>query len=144
MAAKKKTAAAPEAVPTPASAAPDGVRYQSIRLKEQGHKLRFSHGPKLVESKGDQTVTYLALPYPHFRVDPGGVEFPLENVASAIQTEASIAQKLSRTGRINLRKQAQLQALKERRKKRAETEVQVVDDEDDEPLPLEVDPDDVE
>lgn len=142
MAARKRAAAAAEAPETPAPAVPAGVQYASIRLKEQGHKLRFSHGPKLVQATDDQTITYLAEPYPHFRVDPGGIEFPLENVASALQTGAAIVQKLSRTGRMNARKQRLLKLAEEKRMARAAEGVQVIDDEDADPLPLEEDPGD--
>ncbi len=140
MAARKKTAVA-EVIPLdPPTAPAEGVRYQSIRLKAQGHKLRFSNTPLKVEATDTQTITLLTEPYKHFRVDPGGVEFPVENVSSAIGIDAGIAQKLSRTGRINERKAQQLRALAERRKARASAGVQKVDDEDDEPLPSEGDP----
>lgn len=138
MAARKKTATA-EVIPLdPPAPAPAGVRYQSIRLKAQGHKLRFSNTPLKVEASETQTITLVVEPYPHFRVDPGGVEFPMENIASALQIDSGIAQKLSRTGRINERKMRVLKAAEERRKARAAAEVQKVDDEDDEPLAAEV------
>ena len=135
MAAKKKTAETVETLPAPAV----GVSYQSIRLKAQGHKLRFSSTPLKVEATDDQTITLLTAPYNHFRVDPGGVEFPVENVSSAIRIDSAIAQKLSRTGRINARKARVLKLAEEKRLARAAAEVQFVDDEDDEPLASEGD-----
>ena len=46
-----------------------------------------------------------------------------------------MAQKLSRTGRLNERKLRLAKAAEERRMARANAEVQYVDDEDDDPLP---------
>lgn len=137
MAARKRAAAAAEVIQLDPPTPPAGVSYQSIRLKEQGHKLRFSHTPLKVEASDTQTITFLREPYEHFRVDPGGVEFPLENVASSLQIDSGVARKLSRTGRINERKLRVLKAAEERRARRA-AEVQRIDAEDDEPLADEV------
>lgn len=71
--------------------------YQSLRLRNVVHKLRYGVQPLLVEAGGDQTIEYKAEPFPHFDVQPSGVMVPLHNVASAIPKEASIAQKVGRT-----------------------------------------------
>lgn len=140
MAAKKRAAAAAEVIPiVPPEAPAPGVAYQSIRLKAQGHKLRFSATPLKVEASDNQTIMLRTEPYVHFIVEPGGVEFPMENVASAIRIDSGIARKLSRTGRINERKMRVLKLAEEKRKVRAATEVQDIDDEDHEPLADEVD-----
>jgi hypothetical protein len=141
MAARKKTAtgAIPDSMVASAQAAvgiEGGVAYASVRIKEIGHKLRFSHSSKLIEATDTQTVTFLKEPFPHFRVDPGGVEFPLENVTSAMQVGALISQKLSRTGRMKERAERLRKLAAE--KQAARKDIQVIDDEDDEPLADEV------
>lgn len=134
MAARKKTATA-EVIPLQSPPPPvDGVSYFSLRLKQQGHKLRYSHGPQLVEADRDQTISFRKDPYPHFVVMPGGVQFPLENVASAIPTEAQVAAKLSRTGRVNARKAEAIRIMQEKaRAARAAASEPVDIEEDDEP-----------
>jgi hypothetical protein len=131
MAARKKQATA-EVIPlTP----PVEGAYHSIRLKGQGHKLRYSHGPLLVQAERDQTITFRKEPYEHFLVMPGGVQFPLQNVASAIPLEAQVATKLSRTGRAFARKAEAIRVLQDRARARAAAAAPAAADEDDsEPL----------
>lgn len=130
MATRKKTATA-EVIQMPPVPV-EGVAYFSLRLKEQGHKLRYSHGPKLVEAERDQTIAFRSEPYPHFVVMPGGVQFPLENVASAIPMASQLTAKLSRTGKVNARKAEAVRKLQERALARAAAS-EPVDVEEDEP-----------
>lgn len=71
--------------------------YASLRIIDVVHKLRFGVQPKLVEAGGDQTITYRDEPFPHFDVQPSGVQVPLHNVASAIPVTSSIAEKTNKT-----------------------------------------------
>lgn len=79
--------------------------YQSLRLRNNVHKLRYGVQPLLVEANGSpedgsrnwQTITYKEEPFPHFEVLPSGVQIPLHNVASAIPRTASIATKVAKT-----------------------------------------------
>jgi hypothetical protein len=131
MAARKKQATAEVIQLTQ----PDERAYFSIRLKEQGHKLRYSHGVKLVEAERDQTISFRAEPYPHFVVMPGGVQFPIENVSSAIPMAAQVATKLSRTGRGNARKAEAIRVLQEKARARAAAATPAMANEDEsEPL----------
>ncbi len=131
MAARKRTATA-EVIPL-TQPPPREDAYFSVRLKEQGHKLRYSHGIKLIEAERDQTITFCKEPYPHFLVMPGGVQFPIENVSSAIPMAAQVATKLSRTGRGNARKAEAIRVLQERAKARAAAAAPVeAEEEDDE------------
>jgi hypothetical protein len=141
--ASRKRAAVAAVIPLAPPPTPhvDGVAYSSLRLKEQGHPLRFGTSAKLVQAMNDQTITFRSEPYPHFLVMPGGVEYPVDNVASALNIHASVVQKLSRTGRLNERKQRMMKVAEAKRTERAATGVQVIDDEDDEPLTSEGDDD---
>lgn len=76
----------------------DGTLYESLRIIEGAHKLRYGSGTKLVESKGDQSITFRTLPFEHFEVAPSGIQIPLHNVASAIPKSAALAGRLRRTG----------------------------------------------
>jgi hypothetical protein len=71
--------------------------YQSLRLKNVVHKLRYGVQPMLVEAGGDQTITYSETPFPHFEVLPSGVQIPLHNVSSAIPKDANVASKHAKT-----------------------------------------------
>jgi len=88
--------------------------YQSLRILDVIHKLRFGTQPKLVEATHDQTITYKDLPFPHFDVQPSGVQIPLHNVASCIPKDASIASKVGKTvGAMKQARQARLAKAKQ-------------------------------
>ncbi len=72
--------------------------YQSLRVKSPTHKLRHGGLASLVQAGGEQTITrHEDGGYVFFRIEPSGVEVPVENVASAIPKAASIASKLKKT-----------------------------------------------
>jgi hypothetical protein len=71
--------------------------YQSLRIKGVVHKLRHAMNAMLVEATSDQTITYKDAPFPHFEVQPSGIQIPLHNVASAIPKGASLASKVNKT-----------------------------------------------
>lgn len=71
--------------------------YTSLRLRNTVHKLRYGVQPLLVEAGGEQTITFLEEPFPHFVVDPSGVQIPLHNVASAVPSSAALAAKVGKT-----------------------------------------------
>jgi hypothetical protein len=73
------------------------AEYSSLRILHETHKLRQGNLPKLVQAGGGQTVTYKTEPFPHFEVQPSGIQIPLHNVASAIPVQASIADKVNGT-----------------------------------------------
>lgn len=73
------------------------TEYASLRIRNVTHKLRQGAMPFLVEAGGGQTITYRSEPFPHFDVQPSGIQIPLQNVASAIPKGASIANKVNKT-----------------------------------------------
>jgi hypothetical protein len=74
------------------------TEYQSLRLRNVVHKLRYGVQPLLVDATSEQTITrHNDDGYIYFRVMPTGVEIPLHNVASAIPKNASIASKIGKT-----------------------------------------------
>lgn len=82
----------------PTASPDDAVEYESIRIIEGAHKLRYGSGAKLVESKGDQIIRFRSTPFEHFEVQPQGIQIPIGNVASAVPKSASIANRLRKTG----------------------------------------------
>lgn len=73
------------------------MRFSSLRVVKETHKLRQGNLPNLIQAGGSQTITYKDEPFPHFEVQPSGVMVPLHNVSSAIPDGASIADKVNGT-----------------------------------------------
>lgn len=91
----------------------DAKFYQSLRIIDVVHKLRYGVQPKLVEASSEQTIERKTDDdgYRYFLVMPSGVEIPEHNVASAIPVTASIANKVNRTvGAMKQAREAKLKA----------------------------------
>jgi hypothetical protein len=94
-----------------------GKFYQSLRIIDVVHKLRYGVQPKLVEASSEQTIERKRDDdgFLYFEVMPSGVQIPAHNVASAIPVDASIANKVNRTvGAMKQAREAKLKAAQEK------------------------------
>lgn len=88
-------------------------QYASLRLYAPIHKLRQGSLPNLVEANSTRTITFKAVPFDHFDVQPEGVQVPLHNVASAIPMGSGVGDKIAKTV-------GAMRAAREKRQKAAE------------------------
>ena len=139
-----KTSPPPPAEETRGAKPSPGIAYASLRITGNVHKLRHSTNPKLIEASNGQSITLLAgktapdgtfIAFPHYLIEPSGVEIHVSTVTSAIPSASQAARRASRAERLAEREANLKRVMGERAAEQTETKkkvVQVVDD-DDEP-----------